>query len=73
VILPGVLLLGGEVTGDSTVFIRDISAIAASFGSTPPDRLDGQGHPVDVNGDGAVDIKDMSSAASNFGKIGPTT
>ena len=59
--------------GDSTVSIRDISAITASFGSTPPNRLGGQAHPVDINGDGAVDVKDMSSAASNFGKIGPTT
>ena len=72
VIFPGVSLPGGEVTDDSTVSIRDISAVAASFGSTLSDRLDGKGRPVDVNGDGAVDIKDISSAASNFGVIGPT-
>jgi hypothetical protein len=72
VIMPGVSLRGGEVTGDSTVSIRDISAIAASFGSSPSNRLDGEGRPVDVNGDGAVDIKDISTAASNFGASGPT-
>jgi hypothetical protein len=72
VILPEVELRAGEVTGDSTVSIRDISAIAASFGTTPSYRLDGQGRPVDVNGDGGVNIQDISAAASNFGVSVPT-
>ncbi len=57
-------LWGGEVTGDNTVDIRDVTYIAARFGGTAPS--------ADVTSDGVVDILDLSMAAANFGKAGPT-
>ncbi|NQW16907.1 MAG: alpha/beta fold hydrolase [Chloroflexi bacterium] len=65
-------LRSGLVDSDGVVSIRDISAIAASFGVTGlTDRLDAQGRIVDLNGSGNVDILDISAAASNFGAVSP--
>jgi len=71
IVMPGIELRGGEVTGDGVVSILDISAIAASFGTFPPNRVDGFGRPVDLNADGVVDILNSSIAASNFGTAEP--
>jgi len=58
--------LMGDVTHDGAVDGKDISKIAAAFGSYP-------GHPrwnpiADLNRDDAVDGKDISKCAANFGK-----
>jgi len=72
VTVPTFELRSGLVDSDGVVSIRDISAIAASFGVTGlTDRLDVQGRIVDLNGSGNVDILDISAAASNFGVVSP--
>jgi hypothetical protein len=58
-------LWGGEVTGDHTVDIRDVTYIAARFGGTDSS--------ADITKDGSIDILDLSMAAANFGKTGPTS
>ena len=70
--VPTFELRSGLVDGDGVVSIRDVSAVAASFGSSGlTDRLDGQGRVVDLNGDGNVDALDVSAVASNFGVVSP--
>jgi len=65
--VPSVTLRGGLSDSDNVVSIRDISAIAASFGQSISGRADGQGRFVDIDANGAIDILDISNAASNFG------
>jgi hypothetical protein len=70
--VPTFELRSGLVDGDGVVSIRDISAVAASFGATGlTDRMDGQGRIVDLNGDGDVDVLDISAVGSNFGVVSP--
>ena len=64
-------LRAGMANRDDVVNIRDISAIAASFGAVVVGRVDGFGNIVDLNADGIVDIRDISAAASNFGSTSP--
>ena len=72
--LPDTRLRSGLVDSDGVISIRDISAIAASFGqSVSADRLDGSGRIVDLDADGVVSILDVSAAASNFGAISPVS
>jgi len=71
VTVPDVTLRAGLVNLDSVVSIRDISAVAASFGQSVTNRTDGQGRFVDMNDDGNVDIQDISAVASNFGSASP--
>jgi hypothetical protein len=63
IVVQTLQLRGGDANGDGVVSIRDISTIAASFGATPGDRLDGSGR--------VVDILDISNAVSNFGAVAP--
>lgn len=56
----------GDINGDGKVDIRDVSCVAAAFGSFP-------GHPrwnpdADLNRDGSVNIRDVSIVCANFGK-----
>jgi hypothetical protein len=69
--IPDIPLRAGLVDGDNVVSIRDISAIAASFGQIVVDRRDGLGRIVDMNADGVVDLLDISAVASNFGAVSP--
>jgi hypothetical protein len=63
IVVQTLQLRGGDANGDGVVSIRDISTIAASFGATPGDRLDGSGR--------VVDILDISNAVSNLGAVAP--
>jgi hypothetical protein len=69
--MPDIELRGGEVNGDEVGNILDISAMAASFASHLPDRVDEFGRFVDSNADGVVNILDLTTAASNFGTTEP--
>jgi hypothetical protein len=69
--LVAVELRAGLSDRDDIVNIRDLSAIAASFGSVVLGRVDGLDRIVDLNGDGVVDILDVSAVASNFGSASP--
>jgi len=56
----------GDVNGDGTINMRDISEAAQAFGAYP-------GHPrwnpeVDLNSDGVVNMRDLSMIAQLFGK-----
>ena len=53
--------LAGDVTGDGSVSILDLVAVAAAFGETGET-------PADVNGDGQVDIRDLVAVAAAFGE-----
>lgn len=53
----------GDVNGDGTVNIQDLSILAANYGKTGQTLAQG-----DVNGDGAVNIQDLSIIASNWSK-----
>lgn len=61
--------LVGDVNGDFKVDMRDVSIVAAAFGST----LDSpKWNPdADVNGDGKVDLRDIALVAKNFGQHYP--
>jgi hypothetical protein len=65
VALEPVTLLGGDVNGDSSINIRDLSYVAY--------HLDEPDVQSDLNGDGRVDILDLTLIAGNFGTVGPTT
>ncbi len=55
------MLLGGDVNGDGTIDILDLSAIGAAFGtSVTPDV------GPDINGDGFVNIFDLVLAGGNY-------
>jgi hypothetical protein len=63
IITPTPTLLGGDVNGDETISIADLSGIGGAFGNsvTPADT------GMDVNGDGVVNILDLVLAGGNFG------
>jgi hypothetical protein len=73
VALPSVQLRAGLVNSDTAVNIQDISAVVASFGTSPQARIDAQGRFVDQNGDGGVSILDISAVVSSFGLSSPTS
>jgi hypothetical protein len=59
----------GDVNGDGTVNILDLTKIAVVFGKEKDDQdydLD-----CDLNKDGVINIIDLTSAAINFGKSIP--
>lgn len=75
-VLPGqnlglVTLLAGDVTGDNTVNIFDLTVVAGSLnspvGTSPSLEL------MDFNGDGVVTIADLAMIAKNYGLSGPRT
>jgi hypothetical protein len=64
--LSPVFALAGDTNGDGVVDVRDVAAVASSYGSYP-------GHPrwnptADLNNDLKIDVKDVALVASNFGK-----
>jgi parallel beta-helix repeat protein len=65
---PWIRLIG-DVNGDGTVDISDVSIAAAAFGSHP--GMPNWNPAADVNGDGVVDIMDIALIASNFGQHYP--
>ncbi len=59
--------LKGDINGDNTVNVTDLSALLANYGkaasaANPP--------AADVNSDGQVNITDLSLLLSNYGKTG---
>jgi hypothetical protein len=71
VVLPAVQLRMGKVNADDAVTGIDLSAVVQAFGSSPPNRVDGQGNIVDQNGDGGVTGTDLSGVVSSFGLSSP--
>jgi hypothetical protein len=66
--IPTPTLLGGDVNGDETISVADLSGIGGSFGnSVTPDT------GMDVNGDGVVNILDLVLAGGNYGLSSPQT
>lgn len=64
--IPAPTLLGGDVNGDETISIADLSGIGGAFGnSVTPDT------GMDVNGDGVVNVLDLVLAGGNFGLSSP--
>jgi len=64
----------GDVTGsdgwpDGKVDMRDVAAVARSFGSYMGHSLYNPNYNIDS--DGKIDMKDVGIAARNFGKIDP--
>ncbi|MFZ5809007.1 MAG: dockerin type I domain-containing protein [Chloroflexota bacterium] len=65
-ITPAPTLLGGDVNGDETISIADLSGIGGVFGSSvTPDT------GMDVNGDGVVNVLDLVLAGGNFDLSSP--
>ena len=60
-----IVLLGGDVNGDDSIDVRDLSFVAW--------HLDDDDPQADINGDGDVDILDLSLLATNFGEVGPSS
>ncbi len=58
-------LLGGDVTGDDSININDLSAIGGDFGNTVTADTG-----ADINGDGVVNILDLVLAGGNYGLSG---
>jgi hypothetical protein len=63
------LTLAGDVNGDGTVNIVDISLIAKAYRSIVGDAQ--YKLVYDLNGDGVIDIIDLTGAAAEFGKTDP--
>jgi Tol biopolymer transport system component len=55
-------LINGDVDGDNSVTLKDVSAVFGAWGTGSPN--------ADLNGDGGVDIKDISIVFTNFGIVG---
>ncbi len=64
--LPDITLLGGDVNGDGTVDILDLSAIGAKYGLSSGDP--GFDPAMDINSDDIINIQDLSLAAANYGQ-----
>ena len=61
----GIEFVKGDVNGDGTVDVADISAvISVMAGNDPSSTDDGQPLSADVNGDGTVDVADISAVIS---------
>jgi YVTN family beta-propeller protein len=58
-----ITLPAGDVTGDDQIYVADVAALAALFGTGDPS--------VDLNADGKVDIFDLVLIASNYNRRGP--
>ena len=65
--LPTVVLRGGDVNGDGTINIVDLSALLTDYLGP---QVNGS---TDINGSGTVDIVDFSILLSNYGVSGPTS
>lgn len=56
----------GDINGDGTIDIRDITIVALAFGSKPGDP--NWNSDADVHEDGVINIKDIVTVAINAGK-----
>ncbi len=61
--LPTFTLLNGDINGDNTINIYDLTQVAVEYGTSALTS--------DLNRDGTVNIFDLTLLASNFGKVGP--
>ena len=57
--------INGDVNGDGTVDVADISAIVSVMAGADP----APAHSADVNGDGLVDVADISTVISKMAEI----
>jgi len=66
-VLPTVLLLGGDGTGNGQVDLSDLILVAANYGSSvPPADIRG-----DINGNGIVDLPDLTMVGANYALTSP--
>lgn len=65
-VLPSVVLVGGDTNQDNKIDLTDASLIAANFDSSTV--VPG----ADLNHDGVVDIRDLTTIGAYFGQSGPT-
>jgi hypothetical protein len=65
-VLPSVLLIGGDTNQDNKIDLTDAALIAANFDSTTVVA------GADLNHDGLVDIRDLTAIGAYFGQSGPT-
>ncbi len=65
-VLPSVMLVGGDTNQDNKIDLTDAALIAANFDSTS--IVAG----ADLNHDGIVDIRDLTTIGAYFGQSGPT-
>ncbi|MGE0600073.1 MAG: carboxypeptidase regulatory-like domain-containing protein [Dehalococcoidia bacterium] len=61
------LLRAGDIDGDKSVTVTDVSLVAGLYG------MPANGSPADLNANGSIDVTDVSLAAGNYNLIGPTT
>jgi hypothetical protein len=65
-VLPDVLLLGGDTDDNCLVNLFDLVKVSNNYGSSPPS------HPqADINGNGVVDIFDLVLVGVNFDQACP--
>lgn len=60
------LLRAGDIDGDNSVTVTDVSLVAGLYG------MPANGSPADFNANGTIDVTDVSLAAGNYNLIGPT-
>lgn len=65
-VLPSVMLIGGDTNQDNKIDLTDAALIAANFDSSSVVAN------ADLNHDGIVDIRDLTTIGAYFGKSGPT-
>ena len=58
--------LAGDINGDGTVDLADLSTLLGNFGTSGAGPEDG-----DTNGDGTVDLSDLTVVLSDFGQSCP--
>ncbi len=69
--LPPTQLRPGDANSDNTIDDFDAAIVADSFARSVVERLNAEGHVVDLDGDGAVTGLDASLLSSNLGLTGP--
>jgi rhamnogalacturonyl hydrolase YesR len=62
------VVIPGDANGDTKVDLKDLYALAKSFGSTPGQLLRPWNPNCDINNDLKIDLKDYYIASRSFGK-----